>query len=520
MKKFISIIVLWSLGQYLNAQNPTWENGIASIVYNNCTKCHNQNGIGPFPLESYAQALPYASNIKVAVNTKRMPPWPPDRAYSSFAHERILTSQQIQDIVDWVDAGSPSGDLSQAPTAPSFGAYELSDYDIELKIPDFQVNTTNDLYRCFVIPVNNASSRFIKDIEVIPGDRSIVHHVLVFQDPSNTPINLDNNDPGPGYTSFGSTGSNASKLISGWVPGSKTIRYPNQMGPKLDPQTNIVLQIHYPGGTFNGLDSTKIRIKYHPTSVREVIIEPAINHFNLDNGPLFIPADSTKWFYAQYQVPQNYTLSLLSLAPHMHLIGRKIKVWAETPAQDTIPLIKIDRWNFHWQGFYSYKNLLKIPGGSIIKAEALYDNTTANHHNPNSPPLPVSAGESTTDEMMIVYFTVSKYQNGDENISQEYPSSPVSIQEDPSSFIKGIQLLDIYPNPASDFIYFNIITPNFGQMKYQIFDINGALILKGNQVLNQGFFQNQIDIHSLTSGSYTLEIEQNGTRKSKRFIKL
>lgn len=502
------------------SQSPTWAEDVAPILFNNCTNCHNSNGIGPMPLETYQQAYDFSGQIKVAVMTQKMPPWPPDKNYRSFAHERALSPAQIQTIADWVDAGSNPGNLANAPSLPVYSAYELTQNDLELSIPTYTVNAAQDLYRCFVIPVGNNIDKFIKDIEIIPGNRSIVHHVLVFQDPTQTPVNLDNNDPGPGYTSFGGTGSNASKLIGGWVPGGRAFRFPNQMGPKLEANTNIILQIHYPAGSFNVQDSTRIRIKYQSGAVREVNIDPPINHFNLENGPLYIPANATKWFYSSYSVPAQYDLSVLNVAPHMHLIGKKIKVYGITPAQDTIPVIKIDDWDFHWQGFYAFKNLLKIPGGTTVRAEAYYDNTAANHHNPNIPPQAVSAGEATTDEMMVVYFSYTMYMPGDENISQELPVNTTSVAEtDFQDFIKGIQFYDIYPNPTQDYIHISLALPHKGILQTRMYTMDGKSVYSSTPSEISGLVNESISVQNLPAGIYVVEVSHGGITKQKKFIK-
>lgn len=503
------------------AQTPTWSGDVAAIVYNNCTKCHNSNGIAPMPFESYQNAYDFSAQIKVAVVTREMPPWPPDRNYRGFAHERTLTPQQIQTISDWVDAGSPEGNPAEAPPVPNFGdGAELQTFDMELKMADYLVNTNYDLYRCFVIPSGLLQERYIKDIEVIPGNRAIVHHVLVFQDPSNVPVTLDNNDPGPGYTSFGSTGSNNSKLIAGWVPGGRAFYFPTQMGVKLDANTNIVLQVHYPGGTYNQTDSTKIRIRFHPGAVRPLEVNPPLNHGDLDNGPLVIPANQTKWFYAQYQVPAQYNVSVLNIAPHMHLIGKKIKVYGVTTSSDTIPLIKIDDWDFHWQGFYAFKNVLKIPAGTVLHAEAWYDNTTANHDNPSSPPQTVTAGEGTTDEMMLVYFTYTLYLPGDENISQETAPTTGVDESEAAGLIHGMQMYDLYPNPAGTEINVSYALPSSGMLQYRIYDLGGKAVLNGSyNASGGGILTQKIQVESLQPGTYILTSEHKGVVKSRKFIK-
>ncbi|MEO6190469.1 MAG: hypothetical protein ABIO44_09085, partial [Saprospiraceae bacterium] len=141
-----------------------------------------------------------------------------------------------------------------------------------------------------------------------------------------------------------------------------------------------------------------------------------LNHsFSLLNGPLFIPANTIKTFNAAYTIP-NQKITLLGVAPHMHLIGKSIEVYAEKPSKEVQNLIRITDWNFHWQGSYYFPKPVILTQGTKLVSKAIYDNTNNNPNNPNSPPKLVSLGEKTTDEMMLVYFTYLVYQNGDENI--------------------------------------------------------------------------------------------------------
>lgn len=513
---FISVITAPVMAQ-------TWATDIAPILFNNCTKCHNSQGIAPFPLITYNDAYNNKDLIKEAVTLKTMPPWPPQIGYAEFAHPRTLTAQQIQTISDWADGGGVSGNLADAPAAPVYGNnYEIQTPDLVVTMPTYAVDTDYDLYRCFVIPANNNGEKYIKEIEVVPGNRAIVHHVLVFQDPSGTPANLDAQDPDPGYTSFGGTGSNSSKMIAGWVPGSGKFKAPDGMGVKLADNTNIVIQLHYPGGTYAQSDSTQIRIKYAPAGfTREVAIEPPINHFtSLTNGPLVIPANTTKTFHAQYTVPAQYDISLLLAGPHMHLIGRSIKAWGVTPQQDTIPLINIPHWDFHWQGFYPYKHVLKIPGGTVIHGEGYYDNTTGNPHNPNTPPQLVTAGESTTDEMMMVYFGYTLYFPGDENISQEEPNTAGIDDPLANGLVKTMQWYDMYPNPATDQITVAGYLPNAGSLAVQVTDMNGKTLLKiSEKSFAAGHYQFSVPVENLASGTYIIQLSDGNTVRSKTMIK-
>jgi hypothetical protein len=205
----ISIILSWT---NLSAQD--WATTIAPIVYKKCTGCHNSNGIAPFPLLSYWDAVDNASDIKDEVVDRHMPPWPPDPSYSRLAHERILSQQEIDDIANWVDNGLQRGDSTQEPPPPVIsGNSEITNPDLVLSAPVYDVNTTSDLYRCFVIPSTLLTNQYITAIEAIPGTRSLVHHILIYADTSNLPVFYDNLDPEPGYTNFGGTGSPYSKLI-------------------------------------------------------------------------------------------------------------------------------------------------------------------------------------------------------------------------------------------------------------------------------------------------------------------
>lgn len=521
MKKLFTLLLPGLTAAYGYAQ--TWAADVAPILFQNCTKCHNTQGIAPFPLMTYDDAYNNKDAVKEAVMLKNMPPWPPQAGYGEFAHNRSLTAQQIQTISAWVDAGAPSGNLAAAPPAPVYdNNYEIQSPDLVVRMPTYTVNTDYDLYRCFVIPAGNTAEKFIKEIEVVPGNRAVVHHVLVFQDPSNTPANLDAQDPGPGYTNFGGTGSNASKMVGAWVPGSSKFQFPAGMGAKLEANTNIVLQVHYPGGTYAQTDSTQIRIKYATGSfTREVSIDPPINHYaSLTNGPLVIPANTTKTFHAQYTVPSQYNVTLLMAGPHMHLIGRSIKSYGVTPQNDTIPLVYIPHWDFHWQGFYSYKHLMKIPGGTVIHGEGYYDNTAGNPHQPSSPPQPVHAGEGTKDEMMLIYFGYTLYLPGDENISQEDPATAGIGEPEAGGIVKTMQWYDLYPNPAGAQVTLAGFLPEAASLQVSVTDMNGRTVLSlPQQAFGPGHYQFGIPVDALAPGSYVMRLGDGKTVRSKTLVK-
>lgn len=525
MAKISTLALLLGLSISAFGQNPNWAENIAPIMYRACTSCHHNGGAAPFSLMTFNDVAGNVFGVQGAVNSKRMPPWPPDPTYKRLAHERLLSNAEINTINAWVANSFPQGNPALAPTAPSYnGGLQIGTPDLTLTMPQYtSTASTSDLYRCFVMPTNLATASNIQSFECTPGNPAIVHHVLIYSDTSSTAIQLDNADPGPGYTSFGGPGSNTAKLIGGWVPGSMPMSLPTGFGINLPANAKIIIQVHYPAGSDGQGDMTSVNFKFAPGFVRPVIVAPALNHVqSITNGPLFIPANTTRTFNARFTVPQD--LTMFHAGPHMHLIGRKIKSWAVTPTNDTIPIIRINDWNFHWQGSYAFRNPLKIPRNSILECEAFYDNTSANPYNPSNPPLDVSLGEATSDEMMLVYNTFTLYSPGDEFI--EVDNSPLvdlttGVDTPSDDIVSTPQLYDLYPNPAQDRIHSDFFLPYASEVSVEVVEAATGRVLLSNSIgkLPSGFQSIKTDIGALPSGAYLLTLRSGDFIKSKPFLK-
>lgn len=444
----LSVLVLLSL---ISARSQTWAEQVAPILFSNCASCHRPGGIAPFSLLTYSDAYSFRASISAAVSSRHMPPWPPDDTYVHFAGARVLTQAQINTIVSWVNAGAPSGNLANAPPPPPPQTNSLGTPDTVLKIPVFtSTATTSDLYRCFVLPLRLPTGKFLSAAEVVPGNASIVHHVLLYQDTTanHAALQLDNASPGPGYTNFGGIGVNSAILLDAWVPGTTVRKMPVQFGKRMYPNSDLVIQIHYPAGSNGRVDSTSVRLYYSSNpAARDVRVEPILHHFApvLVNGPLNIPANTVRTFEERFTLPIPYKASVLAVAPHMHLIGESIYSFANKPTGDTIRFIRVPHWDFHWQGQYYYQRPVVVETGSVLRAFATYNNTASNPHNPSSPPRNVGLGESTTDEMMLVYFAFTAYQAGDENLLLD-SSLLTTGTGDPRPLVSD---LTIFPNPAT-----------------------------------------------------------------------
>ena len=257
-----------------------------------------------------------------------MPPWPPDNTYQKYAYDPTLTAEEIQAIRDWVNNGTPEGNPANAPTPPTYSNQGLiANPDFSQRIQTYVSQASNnDVYRYFAIPTNFSTNKYISEWEILPGNPEIVHHVLIFLDPSGQSLIDDANDPAPGYYYPTNNSFTDYTLIGVWAPGELKFTAPAGFGYKLPPNAAIVLQIHYPRNTLGQIDSTKINLKFASGTVRELYTTPPLNHADnsLQNGPFIIPANTTKSYTEKFTMPP-INISVIAVVPHMHLIGRKIE---------------------------------------------------------------------------------------------------------------------------------------------------------------------------------------------------
>jgi hypothetical protein len=504
--------------QNVQGQSPTFASDVAPILYKNCTSCHRDGSIGPFTIESYKDAYAMRFAIASSVESKKMPPWPPDITYNRLAHERVLTDVQIKTISEWVKDGAPRGDSTQEPSKPVFSNQSLlPKTDFVFSHPTYTIPISTDDYRVFVMKSGLTSDKYITGMEFKPGNTKVVHHILFYKDTSGTCATLDANDSKPGYSAgAGGVGANVD-LLAGWVPGTQVNILPKGMGIKVTKGSDYVMQVHYAPGSKGQTDSTTINIQYSDgtSSIREITLSSPLVHVSpvLKDGPLFIPAGKVKKFTEEIIVPGD--ASVMNVAPHMHNIATKVKVYAVKPfSKDTINLIRINDWDFHWQGFYYLKKVVKIPRGSRLIAEAEYDNTTNNPRNPSNPPKDVKLGEGTLDEMMLTYFSYMPYQNGDENIVID--SVTITGNEEISHKKTESFKTDfvIYPNPVvDDILNIKYTGDSYIYTQYEIIDLQGKILSTG-KINNQ-----QIDVSNLQNGSYLFKSIINDEVIIKKFVK-
>lgn len=505
----------------------TYASDIAEIIYQKCSSCHRPGEIGPMALTNYDEVKSWGGMIEYVTSNKIMPPWQTDPDYSSFLGENYLTDEEIATISSWVSDGMPRGNQSEEPDFPDFPEGSvLGEPDLVIEMAEEWLHEGNseDDYRYFVLPTNFPEDKIIKAVEFRPGNSKIVHHALVFEDTTGVAAMNDAATPEYGFDGFGSfTGGNIAgtldqKQFPGFVPGQKPIRFPDGVGQVLHAGADIVVQVHYAPWPVDETDKSSLNIFFmdedNETKEREVESHIMVPLPSVIGEIFVIPADSKPVFHGEYEVPTD--ISLITIAPHMHLLGLNWEVWLEKPNGEIVNLIKIPAWDFNWQGAYYFDRYIVAPAGSIIHGVASYDNTSSNPSNPSNPPQTVRWGESTTDEMYYLPIGFVAYQAGDENIVfNETTTNTVEVKNNTNSFYA----LD--PNPVNDFAIAKFHLQKGQSLSISIYDIKGTIIrtLRKREFFNMGDHFINFSTLNLTSGVYFLHMEGDHFQSSQKFIK-
>ncbi len=423
----------------------TWSDGVADLIYKNCTPCHRPGESGAFNLMSYADAVKKASLIKFVTQTRYMPPWPADATYSHFIDEKVLSDSEINMIKSWVEFKCPRGDSLKEPTTPIFykGSYfGKPDLVIKAQKPIAIKGNGDDVFLIVKYPYEIEKDTVVDFVEFVPDHRKLIHHVnghLISYDANRTfnymqgeSIFFDTkaklmdvyrlmNLP---YTDqlnpqFPTLTPNTVYYLPGYIPPA----YPEALGGYRFKKNGTFLlnNLHYGPSNSDLLDSSYINVFYRKSPINRPIKETQMGTFGISKiEPEFIvPANTIKTFHTHYSLTK--AISLLSVNPHMHLIGKTFWAFALTAKGDTIPLIKIKKWDFRWQYYYTYKHPVKLEPGTTIHVYGEYDNTVANSNNPFHPPQTITQGNGlesmkTSEEMFQFIFTYVFYQEGDEKI--------------------------------------------------------------------------------------------------------
>ena len=382
------------------SNTPTFTEQVAPIIFQNCAVCHRPGEIGPFPLLTYQDVRKRARQIAEATGKRYMPPWQAESGHVELLHPRVLSSQQIETLRRWYEAGAPEGDPKKMPKLPEFPqGWQLGKPDLVLKMqrPFHFYAEGRDVYRNFVFPLNLTEDKWVQTIEFRPSARSIVHHALFFLDTTGTAREMAAADPGPGYEDRGRSGRLFTP-VGGWAVGSNVRALPDGLAYHYPSNADLVVQTHFhpTGKPEDELTTIGLYFAKQPPKQSFVGIQlpPAFGEFS----GIDIPAGETN-----YVVRDALTLPVdveaFSIAPHAHYLGKVMMMKATLPEGSEKILLKIPDWDFAWQEEYTFKDRVRLPKGTRLETEMIYDNSATNPRNPTSPPVRVKWGPQSTDEM-------------------------------------------------------------------------------------------------------------------------
>jgi len=425
----------------ITAELTFWENA-APIIFNNCTPCHHHEGAGPFSLTDFSDVKKRTKTIRQVVADGYMPPWPADPEFSRFKGEKILSAKEKLTLITWIDQGATEGVKTESIPEPQIFTIEnpmkpdlVFSYADTVWIPGENL----DIFRIAKIPIKLPRDTVIKAIHFKPGNKQLVHHV------NGHLINYDNElkkNPSQGEWIIDAEkvnsleayrlmeianddGSYPAMRVSAfnYLPGVEALQYPDGIGGLFINENAAFLlnTLHYGPSALDTFDYSQIEIYFAEKRPERPVSELHMGTQGITKiEPEFIlPAGKVSTFKTKYRIPD--TMSVLTVNPHMHLLGREFTAYAYSENKDdTIPLIRIPEWDFRWQYFYTYEKVLVIPKGYTIEVIAVFDNTIENPFNPNSPPKTLrEAGENmkTTDEMFQFFINYMPYQKEDEQIA-------------------------------------------------------------------------------------------------------
>lgn len=506
----------------------TYAGEVADLIYTKCASCHRPGEIGPMSFTNYDEVKAWGGMIKYVTGAKLMPPWQPDPTYNHYLEENYLTDDEIAAIAEWVDNGMERGDVSQEPSFPDFpegSVVGVPDAVFTMAEPWVHRGNNKDDYRYFVFETGYTEDKIIKTIEFRPGNSKIVHHALIFEDRSGRAKINDDATPEYGFNGFGSfTGGDISEILNqkqfpGYAPGQKPILYPDGIGKVLHAGADLVVQMHYAPWMTEEMDQSSFNVFFMDEDEEELEREVQ-GHIMVPlpeviDDLFFIPADTERTFHGKFTVPRD--VSLLTIAPHMHLLGQHWEVWMEKPDGERVDLIRINEWDFNWQGTYNFDRFIHAPQGTVIHAVASYDNTADNPSNPSSPPQFVSWGENTTDEMYYLPIGYVDYMPGDEDI--EFGGPILSVEEPEAG--EEFQLHPIMPNPVND-LSIARFTVDHGQVfRIRIIDMSGRVVrtIRKGEFFNSGDHSISFSSKNLSAGVYFMQLSGKNQMASQKFVK-
>jgi Flp pilus assembly protein TadD/mono/diheme cytochrome c family protein len=387
----------------------TWSRAVAPVLYTHCTTCHHPGGAGPFSLLTYADARRWGPQVMAVTQSRFMPPWLPEPGYGDFADVRRLSDGDREMIKRWVNSGMQEGDPQAAPAPPHYDAtWLLGKPDLILKVTRSLTVPAGgtDVFRNLILPYPLGQTHYVRAMEIRPGAPQVVHHANVVIDRTASLRRLHPNDWQSGIAGMellvdaGNRFEPDSHFLF-WKPDTPALIEPEGMPWRLDAGNDLILNIHLkPSGKPETLDAeVGLYFTEDPPAKQPMLL--ALE----GDDQLDIPAGDGN-FVVEDSLRLPVDVEVLGAYPHAHYLGHDMQGWAILPDGEKKWLVWIRNWDIDRQSVYRYKEPLLLPKGTVLHMKYAYDNSSANPHNPHTPPVRVRAGNRSEDEMGYLWLQV------------------------------------------------------------------------------------------------------------------
>lgn len=408
--RFLAALLL--VAAVATAAPVTFNHDIAPIIFHNCSSCHRPGEAAPFSLLSYADVKKKAKTIVDATGSRLMPPWKAEPASFPYRDERRLKDTEITLIAAWVKDGMVEG-TGEKPAPPTFGSgWPLGEPDLVVDMPAaFHIPADGpDIYRNIAVQLGLKEDKWVTAIDLKPTARAAVHHVLYFADPNGKVHEKPQQGSEPGFKGMRPAGANIT--LGGFALGAQPGRYPEGFSMKVPKGSDFVVQYHFHPTGKPEVEKAQVGFyfaKQAPERKMTRIQMPP--HYSLFSG-LDIPAGEK-----DFVIRDSYTLPVavdgLGMSAHAHYIAKRMKTTATFPDGTVKTLLSITDWDFAWQDRYFFKELVALPKGTKLDTEIHWDNTAKNLRNPSTPPVRVTWGEESKDEMGSVSLIAVAHEEKD-----------------------------------------------------------------------------------------------------------
>ena len=383
---------------------PTYNKDIAPIFQRNCQACHRPGEAAPMSLLTYKEVRPYVAAIKEAVSLHKMPPWYADPHFGKFSNDRALSQQDIDTVVAWTKAGAPEGDPKDLPAPAKFvDGWNIGNPDLVLEMPmAFNVPATGTVeYQYILVPGKFTEDMWVQKVEVRPGNRAVMHHVIAFVRPPGSKW-LSGIQPGVPYVppKKDSQNTDDGQFLVGYAPGMPPDTFPDGRAKVIKAGSDIIFQMHYTPNGKATTDITKIGLVTAKAPVKERVVTLAA----MTRDFVIPPGDANHQVESEFEF--GHDARIVTLMPHMHLRGKDFEFKAIYPTGETQTLLSVPHYSFSWQLVYYPASDIVMPKGTKLHCTAHYDNSANNRFNPD-PTKEVRYGDQSWEEMMFGFFDVA-----------------------------------------------------------------------------------------------------------------